>query len=196
MGTLQEELYAKWAGPEQLWRESLVFVRSAEDIEDEECDGGGIKRQWLSQFEFSKLFTASPEPAFLSWLALTHRMSAMEKGRCHLCCVCQLSPFTSPASLVSPPPPTPHSGASCSLRHLHQKANSVIPVSPHMVITMATLSPHGGFHGYTVPTWWFPWLHCPHMVVSSVSRCPLCFHRYQCTQCSNFNLCQVSHFKS
>lgn len=57
-----------------------MFVRSAEDIEDEECDGGGIRRQWLSQFEFSKLFTASPEPLFLNWLALSCRMATVEKG--------------------------------------------------------------------------------------------------------------------
>ena len=56
-----------------------MFVRSAEDIEDEEQDGG-IKRQWLSQFEFSKLFTTLPGPAFLNWLALYHRMPAMDRG--------------------------------------------------------------------------------------------------------------------
>lgn len=56
-----------------------MFVRSAEDVEDEECDGG-IRRQWLSQFEFSKLFTAQPEPEFLSWLALSHHMPQVEKG--------------------------------------------------------------------------------------------------------------------
>ncbi len=80
-GTLQEQLYREWAGPEKLWRDCLVFVRSIEDVEDDECDGGGIKRQWLSQFEFSKLFTALPEPAFLSWMALYHRLPSVEKGR-------------------------------------------------------------------------------------------------------------------
>lgn len=87
-GTLQEDLYGKWAGPEKLWRACLVFVRSAEDVEDEECDGG-IRRQWLSQFEFSKLFTAQPEPEFLSWLALSHHMPQVEKVvhslRCNIC---------------------------------------------------------------------------------------------------------------
>ena len=56
-----------------------MFVRSAEDVEDEELDGG-IRRQWLSQFEFVKLFTALPEPRFISWLRLWYRLPAMEKG--------------------------------------------------------------------------------------------------------------------
>ena len=56
-----------------------MFVRSAEDVEDEELDGG-IRRQWLSQFEFVKLFTASPEPQFISWLRLWYHLPAMEKG--------------------------------------------------------------------------------------------------------------------
>lgn len=79
-GTLQEQLYSEWAGPEKLWHDCLVFVRSAEDVEDDELDGGGIRRQWLSQFEFSKLFSSIPEPAFLRWLALFQHMPTMEKG--------------------------------------------------------------------------------------------------------------------
>ncbi len=59
-----------------------MFVRSAEDVEDEEWDGG-IKRQLLSQFELIKIFTATPEPAFLSWLALWDKLPAMERGRRH-----------------------------------------------------------------------------------------------------------------
>ena len=78
--TLQEQLYKEWAGPKQLWRESLVHVRSAEDVEDEETDGGSIKRQWLSQFEFTKLFSSSPLPTYLGWMVLYHRMPSMEKG--------------------------------------------------------------------------------------------------------------------
>ena len=31
-------------------------MRSAEDVEEEELDGG-IRRQWLSQFEFSRILT-------------------------------------------------------------------------------------------------------------------------------------------
>lgn len=57
-----------------------MYVRSAEDIEDDEYDGGGIKRQWLSQFEFCKIFATLPEPVFLNWFILFHRMPAMEKG--------------------------------------------------------------------------------------------------------------------
>lgn len=73
-------MYTEWAGPDKLWRDCLIFVRSAEDIEDDELDGGGIKRQWLSQFEFCKLFTTLPEPAFLKWFTLFNRLPEVEKG--------------------------------------------------------------------------------------------------------------------
>ena len=73
-------MFANWQGAEQLWRECLVSVRSVDDVIDDECDGGEIRRQWLSQFEFVKLFTSLPEPSFLNWWALFQRMPSMEKG--------------------------------------------------------------------------------------------------------------------
>ena len=70
-----------------IFHECLTFVRSEEDIEDEELDGG-IKRQWLSQFEFVKLFSTVPEPKFLSWMALWYNLPTMENGVCLCVCVC------------------------------------------------------------------------------------------------------------
>lgn len=78
---LQEELYRHRGGGgsyEQIFQECLQFVRSAEDVEEEELDGG-IRRQWLSQFEFSRILTAVPEPRFLAWLTLWQRLPKMEK---------------------------------------------------------------------------------------------------------------------
>lgn len=63
-----------------IFQQNLVFVRSAEDVEDEELDGG-IKRQWLSQFEFAKVFTDNPPPPFLAWMGLWFRLPAQEKGQ-------------------------------------------------------------------------------------------------------------------
>ena len=63
----------------EIFHECLTFVRSEEDVEDEELDGG-IKRQWLSQFEFVKLFSTLPEPRFLGWMALWYRLPIMENG--------------------------------------------------------------------------------------------------------------------
>lgn len=76
---LGEKLYAGYGSLDQVFRECLVFVRSAEDVEDEELDGG-IKRQLLSQFEFGKVFAASDPPPFLAWLALWRQLPALEKG--------------------------------------------------------------------------------------------------------------------
>ena len=78
---MQERLFSQYQSLDKVFQECLEFVRSAEDIEDEELDGG-IKRPWLSQFEFTKLFTAMPEPKVLSWFALWHQLPAMEKGEC------------------------------------------------------------------------------------------------------------------
>ena len=44
-------------------------MRLAEDIRDEE-EEGGIRRPWLSAFEFTKLMTTTPEPRCLDWMAL------------------------------------------------------------------------------------------------------------------------------
>ena len=76
---LHEQPYVHYSSQDAIFQECLVFVRSAEDVEEEELDGG-IRRQWLSQFEFMKLFTASPEPQFISWLRLWYRLPTMEKG--------------------------------------------------------------------------------------------------------------------
>ena len=62
-----------------MFQESLVFVRSSEDVEDEELDGG-IRRQWLSQFEFTSLLTSNPPPAFFNWLHLFFQLPSLEKG--------------------------------------------------------------------------------------------------------------------
>ena len=76
---LHEQPYAHLESLDSIFQECLVSVRSAEDVEDEQLDGG-IRRQWLSQFEFVKLFTMSPEPRFLSWLTLWYRLPSVEKG--------------------------------------------------------------------------------------------------------------------
>ena len=77
--SVQERLYSSYASYQDIFHECLTFVRSEEDIEDEELDGG-IKRQWLSQFEFVKLFSTVPEPRFLSWMALWYNLPTMENG--------------------------------------------------------------------------------------------------------------------
>jgi len=85
---LHEQPYAHLESLDTIFQECLVSVRSAEDVEDEQLDGG-IRRQWLSQFEFVKLFTMSPEPRFLSWLTLWYRLPSVEKAihpvRCAIC---------------------------------------------------------------------------------------------------------------
>ena len=98
-GTLQEQLYGEWRGPKHLWRDSLLHVRSAEDIEEEEREGG-IRRPWLSQFEFIKLFSSSPLPTYLGWMVLYHRMPSMEKG---MDCTYLLLPFFTFSSHSLPP---------------------------------------------------------------------------------------------
>ena len=77
--SVQERLYSSYTSYQDIFHECLTFVRSEEDIEDEELDGG-IKRQWLSQFEFVKLFSTVPEPRFLSWMALWYNLPTMENG--------------------------------------------------------------------------------------------------------------------
>ena len=77
--SVQERLYSSYTSYQDIFHECLTFVRSEEDIEDEELDGG-IKRQWLSQFEFAKLFNTIPEPRFLGWMALWYSLPAMENG--------------------------------------------------------------------------------------------------------------------
>ena len=74
-------MFSNLEEPEHFWRECLISVRSVADIEDDEYDGGTIKRQWLSQFEFVKLFTTLPEPKFLKWWALFHRKESANKGK-------------------------------------------------------------------------------------------------------------------
>ena len=55
-------------------------MRSADDIADEEFDGGEIKRQWLSLFEFIKVFSTQPSPHFLSWWDLFHQVKMLGKS--------------------------------------------------------------------------------------------------------------------
>ena len=64
----------------------MVFVRSAEDVE-EEVDDGGFKRPWLSCFEFTRVFSETPEPSFLDWFCLWNKLPAQEKGACGVPCV-------------------------------------------------------------------------------------------------------------
>ena len=78
--SIQEHLYPHWQSAEEVFRDCLLFVRSAEDLEDEEEWDGTFRNQFLSQFEFTKLFTTLPEPKFLRWMALWHRLPTMEKG--------------------------------------------------------------------------------------------------------------------
>ena len=64
---------------EAILLQCLALVRSAEDVEDDEYLDGAIQRHWLSQFEFVKVFSAMPLPAFLSWLELWDQLPALEK---------------------------------------------------------------------------------------------------------------------
>lgn len=92
---LQENLYDKWS-PEQIFHDCLAAVRSAEDIEDEEELDGGFKKPWLSQFEFTKLLTASPGPKFLAWLILYHKLPSVENEVHSVrCCDCTRKPIVS-----------------------------------------------------------------------------------------------------
>lgn len=77
---MQENLYTKWS-IEEIFHDCISAVRSAEDIEDEEEDVG-VKRPWLSQFEFTKMFTAPQLPKFLAWVALYHKLPSIETGEC------------------------------------------------------------------------------------------------------------------
>ena len=63
----------------------ISTLPSSEDVEEEQLDGG-IRRQWLSQFEFTKLLTSSPSPPFFSWLLLWYSLPAYEKGE--VTCMC------------------------------------------------------------------------------------------------------------
>ena len=76
---MQENLYSKW-NTDQIFQDALAAVRSAEDIEDEKELEGGVKKPWLSQFEFTKLLTASPGPRFLAWMFLYHKLPSVENG--------------------------------------------------------------------------------------------------------------------
>lgn len=78
--SVQEQLYSKWSSINVIFHDCLTTIRSAEDIEDEEELDGGVKRPWLSQFEFTKLFTSSPAPKFLGWLSLLHKLPSLEAG--------------------------------------------------------------------------------------------------------------------
>ena len=78
--SVQERLYSSYTSYQDIFHECLTFVRSEEDIEDEELDGG-IKRQWLSQFEFVKLFNTIPQPRFLGWMGLWYSLPTMENGK-------------------------------------------------------------------------------------------------------------------
>jgi hypothetical protein len=85
---LQENTYEEYNSLDKVFEESLVFVRDSEDVEEEQLDGG-IRRQWLSQFEFTKLLTASPAPPFFSWLLLWFSLPTFEtvvhSVRCSIC---------------------------------------------------------------------------------------------------------------
>lgn len=76
---LQEVLYCTSDSADRAISESLYFIRGEEEIEDEE-DIGGLQRPWLSQFEFIKVFSASPALNFLSWLELWYFLPSIEKG--------------------------------------------------------------------------------------------------------------------
>lgn len=65
---------------EEILQQCLAVVRSAEDVEDDEYLDGAIRRSWLSQFEFVKVFSMSPSPPFLSWLDLWQRLPMLDKG--------------------------------------------------------------------------------------------------------------------
>jgi hypothetical protein len=84
---LQENTYEEYKSLDKVFEESLIFVRDSEDVEEEQLDGG-IRRQWLSQFEFTKLFS-SPPPPFFSWLLLWFSLPAHEtvvhSVRCSIC---------------------------------------------------------------------------------------------------------------
>lgn len=91
----QEQLYLKFDTLADLFRDCLLFVRLAEDIRDEE-EEGGIRRPWLSAFEFNKLMTSTPEPRFLDWMALWFKLAACEKVVHPVrCAVCSQKPITS-----------------------------------------------------------------------------------------------------
>ncbi len=76
---MQENMYTKWSN-EEIFHDCLSAVRSAEDIEDEEELDGGVKRPWLSQFEFTKILTATQSPKFLAWMTLYHKLPSIENG--------------------------------------------------------------------------------------------------------------------
>ena len=76
---MQEIVYATSESADRAISECLYFIREEEDIEDEE-DYGGLQRPWLSLFEFTKVFCASPALNFLSWVELWYSLPAMEKG--------------------------------------------------------------------------------------------------------------------
>lgn len=79
---------------EEILQQCLALVRSAEDVEDDEYLDGTIRRNWLSQFEFVKVFSLSPPPPFLSWLDLWQRLPVLDKGGL------SISAITSTAGLV------------------------------------------------------------------------------------------------
>lgn len=86
--SMQENLYIKWS-VDDIFRDCLAAVRSAEDIEDEEELDGVVRRPWLSQFEFTKMFTAAQAPKFLAWVTLYHKLPSLENGTYHhfTCCL-------------------------------------------------------------------------------------------------------------
>ncbi|KAL5490978.1 hypothetical protein EMCRGX_G016189 [Ephydatia muelleri] len=91
----QEQLYLKFDTLADLFRDCLLFVRLADDIRDEEYEGG-IRRPWLSAFEFTKLMTSTPEPRFLDWMSLWFKLAVCEKAVHPVrCAVCSQKPITS-----------------------------------------------------------------------------------------------------
>lgn len=77
---LEEIVYASPDTADRAISECLYFIREEEDIEDEE-DIGGVQRPWVSLFEFTKVFCASPALNFFSWMELWYSLPAMEKGK-------------------------------------------------------------------------------------------------------------------
>ena len=65
---------------DEILTQSMSLVRSAEDVEDDEFLDGGARKNWLSQFEFVKVFSAAPPPPFLAWLDLWHQLPALDKS--------------------------------------------------------------------------------------------------------------------
>ena len=80
---LHEVIYSSHQTANRAISECLYFVREEEDIEDEE-DYGGLQRPWVSLFEFTKVFCASPALNFFSWIELWYSLPDMEKGEEHV----------------------------------------------------------------------------------------------------------------